>query len=108
METDIGTVEPSRIDFQGLRSDTFERTDEPQQQDIPMRNDDSRQRDMQWESQMQYYNTPQYATQNSQFADRRDIFAEMDRSTYIFIGIAFVVGFFIGKGMVQPVILKGH
>jgi hypothetical protein len=35
----------------------------------------------------------------------RDFFGEMDKTTYVIIFIAFILGFFMGKTM-QPVILK--
>ena len=35
-----------------------------------------------------------------------DIFSNMDRTTYILLIIAFVVGFFVGRGMIQPVFLR--
>lgn len=36
----------------------------------------------------------------------KDIFSNMDKNTYILLIIAFVFGFFIGRGMIQPVILR--
>jgi len=36
----------------------------------------------------------------------KDILSNMDRTTYILLIIAFVVGFFVGRGMIQPVILR--
>jgi len=38
-------------------------------------------------------------------AQGRDFFGEMDKTTYIIIFVAFILGFFMGKTM-QPVILK--
>jgi hypothetical protein len=35
-----------------------------------------------------------------------DIFSNMDRNTYILLIIAFIFGFFIGRGMIQPIILR--
>jgi hypothetical protein len=37
-----------------------------------------------------------------------DIFSNMDRTTWVLLIIAFVVGFFMGRGMIQPVILRSH
>jgi hypothetical protein len=37
--------------------------------------------------------------------EKRDLFSEMDKTTYIIIFVAFILGFFMGKTM-QPVILK--
>ena len=105
METDIGTVDPSRIDFQGLRSESFHR----ELEDIePIRQEShvhpEHQEPQQGRDHMQYYPPPQVYQQT----DKRDVFADMDRSTYIFIFISFVIGFFVGRGMIQPVIIKGH
>lgn len=36
---------------------------------------------------------------------KRDIFGEIDKTTYIIIFVAFILGFFMGKTM-QPVILR--
>ena len=35
-----------------------------------------------------------------------DIFSNMDRTAWVLLIIAFVVGFFMGRGMIQPVILR--
>ena len=96
METDIGTIEPSRIDFQGLRPEMARELDpEPEPEQVRQQQE--------WDP-VQYYPIPQ----SYQQPEKRDIFADMDRTTYIFLFIAFVVGFFIGRGMIQPVILKGN
>ena len=97
METDIGTIEPSRIDFQGLRPE-MTRELEPDHEPEPQ------QRLQQEWDPVQYYPIPQ----SYQQPEKRDVLADMDRTTYTFIFIAFVVGFFIGRGMIQPVILKGN
>lgn len=98
METDIGTIEPSRIDFQGLRPEMARELDpEPEPEPEQVR------QQQEWDP-VQYYPIPQ----SYQQPEKRDILADMDRTTYIFLFIAFVVGFFIGRGMIQPVILKGN
>tara|TARA_R110002073_G_scaffold37299_3_gene107898 strand:+ start:450 stop:776 length:327 start_codon:yes stop_codon:yes gene_type:complete len=108
METDVGTVEPSRIDFQGLRNDSFPQElneIEPMTETVPDNTvNQPQQENMQQWDPTQYY-PPSHVYQQK---DKKDVFADMDRSTYIFISIAFVIGFFIGRGMIQPVILKGH
>lgn len=97
METDIGTIEPSRIDFQGLRPElTRELEPEPEPEHAHGRQQD-------WDP-VQYYPIPQ----SYQQPEKRDVLADMDRIMYIFLIVAFVVGFFIGRGMIQPVILKGN
>lgn len=44
---------------------------------------------------------PQYIQQQP----TRDIFAEIDKTTYIIIFVAFILGFFMGKTM-NPVIIR--
>lgn len=43
--------------------------------------------------------------QNPSIADKKDIFSEIDRTTYIIAFAVFILGFFMGKTM-QPVILR--
>jgi hypothetical protein len=103
METDVGTVDPNRIDFQGLRNEAYQTLDEEEPTIIPQQSHPPQAppSQSQWDP-VQYYNIP------PQQNDKRDIFADMDRTMYIIIAVAFVIGFFIGRGMVQPVILRGH
>ena len=98
METDIGTIEPSRVDFQGLRPEMAHEL-EPEPEHEPRV---EQVRHQEWDP-VQYYPIPQ----SYQQPEKRDILADMDRTTYIFLFIAFIVGFFIGRGMIQPVVLKG-
>ena len=88
METDIGTV-----DFTGLRSEHAP-APEPEPVHTPIQQD--------WDP-VQYYPIPPAYQQ----PEKRDILADMDRNTYLFIFVAFIVGFFLGRGMIQPVILRG-
>lgn len=54
-------------------------------------------------SQFQYYSPqPQVISQSS---GKVDIFAELGKTAYIIIFVAFILGFFMGKTM-QPVILR--
>ena len=58
----------------------------------------------------QDYAPQMYQTAPSQFQypdipKKRDLFAELDKTAYIIIFIAFILGFFMGKTM-QPVILR--
>lgn len=106
METDIAPVDPvqgEEVNFQGLRPDPYA-TEEP----LPPQLNQEHKEDPEYF----YYNPPQVqqplpppplpqAT--------NDIFSSMDRTTWILLIIAFVVGFFMGRGMIQPVILRsGH
>ena len=47
-----------------------------------------------------YYNHPPLQT-----PDKNDIFSNLDKTGYIIIFVAFLLGFFMGKTM-QPVILR--
>ena len=47
---------------------------------------------------------PQTMWEESQFT-KKDIFSDLDKTAYIIIFIAFILGFFMGKTM-QPVILR--
>lgn len=56
-----------------------------------------------------YYNQPpMLPPEPPEKSDKaKDIFSNMDRNTYILLIIAFIFGFFIGRGMIQPIILRG-
>ncbi len=45
--------------------------------------------------------TPQFQT----FQGKKDLFSDLDKTAYIVIFVAFILGFFMGKTM-QPVILR--
>ena len=60
------------------------------------------------ENNEQYYAPPQppiYAQQPILHQEKPDIFANLDKTGYIIIFVAFLLGFFMGKTM-QPVILR--
>lgn len=99
METDIGAPL-----FEGLRANEEfvpERPPTPPQQHEP-----PIQHGQQWDH-MQYYTPPSAPSPPFiQHNLKKDIFSDMDRSSYILIFIAFVLGFFMGRGMVQPVLFK--
>ena len=49
---------------------------------------------------------PQFPQQPPQFDQKtQDFFGDIDKTTYIIIFVAFILGFFMGKTM-QPVILR--
>ena len=109
METDIAPVDPSQgaeVNFNGLRPDPYaprepeERPPTPQQQEQEPSQDD-----------YYYYNDPHPPPPppTAPPPTPGDIFSNMDRTTWILLVIAFVVGFFMGRGMIQPIILRsGH
>ena len=59
---------------------------------------------MQLPSQPQYYDY-QAPPLSPQPEKKKDLFADLDKTSYIIIFIAFILGFFMGKTM-QPVILR--
>ena len=50
---------------------------------------------------------PPVLHQNQFDKKNQDFFGEIDKTTYIIIFVAFILGFFMGKTM-QPVILRPH
>lgn len=52
-----------------------------------------------------YVQSPQQWDQQSEQFTKKDIFSDLDKTAYIIIFIAFILGFFMGKTM-QPVILR--
>ena len=103
METDHQSVDPQPVDFQGLRDIQEDNNStpindlQPEYEHIPQVNHAP---PGNWDY-TQYYNQPPpprhpYST----------LLPEMDKSVYIFMVVAFLVGLFLGRGMVQPVILK--
>ena len=90
METDIGNP----IDY---NPDILDKEDEmhPQHSD---------QQQQQPEDEYYYYPpaTPQVAMPQTQ---KIDLFNDLDKTAYIVIFVAFILGFFMGKTM-QPVILR--
>ena len=57
------------------------------------------------QQQYVYVQSPhQWEQQPDQFT-KKDIFSDLDKTAYVIIFIAFILGFFMGKTM-QPVILR--
>ena len=56
-----------------------------------------------------YYNLPQPPAEIAQVKQQNptDIFSSMFRTTYILLTISFVFCFFMGRCMIQPVIMRG-
>jgi hypothetical protein len=52
-----------------------------------------------------YYYPPPQAPMQPQYQEKIDIFSNLDKTAYIVIFVAFILGFFMGKTM-QPVILR--
>jgi hypothetical protein len=68
------------------------------------RDDNDQQQDFIYYQQPQ----PQSQTQPPQFQTfqgKKDLFSDLDKTAYIVIFVAFILGFFMGKTM-QPVILR--
>jgi len=54
---------------------------------------------------MYYYPPPPPPPQQMQYQEKIDIFSNLDKTAYIVVFVAFILGFFMGKTM-QPVILR--
>jgi|TARA_B100000902_G_scaffold350286_1_gene359468 hypothetical protein len=54
---------------------------------------------------MYYYPPPPPPPPQMQYQEKIDIFSNLDKTAYIVIFVAFILGFFMGKTM-QPVILR--
>ena len=84
-----------------METDIGEFTQQPLNQDYnPQHSDES--------SQFQYYQGPPPPYPVQQYKERGnsgDILAELGKTAYIIIFVAFILGFFMGKTM-QPVILR--
>ncbi len=52
-----------------------------------------------------YYPPPPPPPPQMQYQEKIDIFSNLDKTAYIVIFVAFILGFFMGKTM-QPVILR--
>ena len=62
--------------------------------------------DEQREQEPMYYYPPQPPPPpQMQYQEKIDIFSNLDKTAYIVIFVAFILGFFMGKTM-QPVILR--
>lgn len=62
--------------------------------------------DEQQEQEPMYYYPPQPPPPpQMQYQEKIDIFSNLDKTAYIVIFVAFILGFFMGKTM-QPVILR--
>jgi|TARA_X000000368_G_scaffold165420_1_gene130526 hypothetical protein len=88
MEAEVGTpIEYNPDDFINDSKDMEQET-EPERDD-------------------QYYIPPQhmYAPQHQEKQIKYDIFENLDKTGYVIIFVAFLLGFFMGKTM-QPVILR--
>ena len=107
METDLSLVDPAQaeeIRFEGLRSrpDPYAPPQMPQtppQTHEVLESEPGQHFD---DDAYMYYNQPPPPRSTT----TNDIFSNMDRTTYILLIMAFIVGFFVGRGMIQPVILR--
>lgn len=93
MESDVGTpIEYNPNDFS--KQDNFQNEHVNENENEPERDE-------------QYYVPPQqmYPAQQQMYTEKSDIFANLDKTGYVIIFVAFLLGFFMGKTM-QPVILR--
>ena len=56
------------------------------------------------QEEFMYYNQ-QPPQQQVNYQDKKDLFTNLDKTAYVVIFVAFILGFFMGKTM-QPVILR--
>lgn len=90
METDI-----SRMNEPSNRFEPAPLDDYPEFQQAP-----------QYHQQPQHYEyAPQVVTPPPEPAKKNDFFADIDKKAWIFILVALILGFFMGKTM-QPIILR--
>lgn len=54
-----------------------------------------------------YHHPPNPIQQTPHHQSPGDIFSELDKTAYIVMFVAFILGFFMGKTM-NPVIIRGH
>ena len=57
------------------------------------------------QQQQQEYHQPMPMQMPVQYVEKVDFFSTLDKTTYVVMFIAFILGFFMGKTM-QPVILR--
>ena len=59
------------------------------------------------QEEFMYYNQQPQQQQQQQvnYQDKKDLFTNLDKTAYVVIFVAFILGFFMGKTM-QPVILR--
>jgi len=101
METDIRPIDDA--DYRPLEPSMASRIDENPMHD----DDDDRHREAQMPPQMFYPPSDMFmqAQQQSSNKQKFDLFGDLDKTAYIVIFVAFILGFFMGKTM-QPVILR--
>lgn len=110
METDLSSADPAQgaeINFNGLRPDPY--AEQPPQQEEQYVVEDDRTAIPPPPQDYMYYSPPMYQPPPVAPSPIKpgDIFSNMDRTTWVLLIIAFIVGFFMGRGMIQPVILRG-
>ena len=99
METDIRPIDDA--DYRPLEPPMTSRIDEN------VMEDDDRRRETHMPPQM-FYPPPEMFMQappQSPNKQKFDLFGDLDKTSYIVIFVAFILGFFMGKTM-QPVILR--
>ena len=105
METDIRPIDDSNLmpnPQQQMRNIRGQHMDEDGEDD----DESIRQTPIYLPPQHQFHQPP--PLHHNQFDKKtQDFFGEIDKTTYIIIFVAFILGFFMGKTM-QPVILRPH
>jgi len=102
METDIRPIDDANLmpmPQQQMRNTRGHRMEEDNDNDDD--GESNRQTPIYLPQQQPFYQQPPHHTKT------QDFFGEIDKTTYIIIFVAFILGFFMGKTM-QPVILRPH
>lgn len=95
METDIRPIDDN--DYRPII--------QPQDDEIEQSDDDQQTTSL---PPQMFFPSPEMFQQQQQLSpnnQKRDLFGDIDKTTYIVIFVAFILGFFMGKTM-QPVILR--
>ena len=96
METEIRSINDMDLNTPRLiNDDTMSEND-------PYQNQNQRQRQ---QEEFIYYNQQPPPHQQVNYQDKKDLFTNLDKTAYVVIFVAFILGFFMGKTM-QPVILR--
>ena len=94
METDLRPINDMDLNPPRLIHDDMMSENEPPHRRVRDQND------------FTYYHQQQQPVINYEnYQDKKDLFTNLDKTAYVVIFVAFILGFFMGKTM-QPVILR--
>ena len=105
METDIGNPIDYKSEVDSIDKHNQEIHDDPYEDSTPIYAQPMQQSAPPPPPPMYPMMQQQWQPMNSSPSQPMDIFASIDKTTYIIVFVGFILGFFMGKTM-QPVILK--